>query len=310
MAPEQVTSARTVDRRADVWSLGACLYEMATGQAPFRADNLLDLGAKIVHEPEADVQSIRPDMPAELAAIIHRCLQKKPDHRYADAGALAAALEEYAHRPASDPRLGQHPFGHSGATAPFAGAPTSAPIPMNAPAPYGPAPFAPPSSTRVLVDAPRSTPARAEDTGGAHGTGIAWGETRPKAPSRVVPIVLAVFGLVALVGLVLVGVVFVRGKPSNEPPALAASAPPAAPPAAPPPATSTETPPAEPPVIASVIASATATTAPIAAAPLAPAPIASATHTRPAAAPVPPRPSASPSPSPRPAASQRAFDHL
>ena len=95
MAPEQMRASRTTDARADVWALGVVLYELLTQRCPFEAETLPDLCIKVVGEPPVPIVDRRADLPAELVAIIDRCLEKDPGKRFADAGVLAAALEPF-----------------------------------------------------------------------------------------------------------------------------------------------------------------------------------------------------------------------
>ena len=96
MAPEQMRSARDVDARSDIWALGVVLYELLTGRGPFEAETMTDLAIKIVQDPFISVDQLRPDLPPELAAVVHKCLEKNPANRFADAGELASALEPFA----------------------------------------------------------------------------------------------------------------------------------------------------------------------------------------------------------------------
>jgi eukaryotic-like serine/threonine-protein kinase len=96
MSPEQIRSARDVDGRADVWSLGVVLYFMLTTKRPFDAESLLDLMTLIVHEPAPPLSAARPDVPAALAAVVARCLEKTPEKRFATTAELAAALAPLA----------------------------------------------------------------------------------------------------------------------------------------------------------------------------------------------------------------------
>ncbi len=91
VAPEQARGG-TVDHRADLWSLGVVLFEMVTGQLPFRAEHVQSLLLAVLHDREPAVMHLRPDVPAELARIIHRCLRKNPAERYQSAGDLANDL--------------------------------------------------------------------------------------------------------------------------------------------------------------------------------------------------------------------------
>jgi eukaryotic-like serine/threonine-protein kinase len=93
MAPEQMRSSRDVDARADVWALGVVLFELLTRRWPFEADTLPALCLKVVGEPPQSLSELRPDVPPAAVALIERCLEKNPEHRFANAAELASALE-------------------------------------------------------------------------------------------------------------------------------------------------------------------------------------------------------------------------
>jgi len=95
MAPEQMRSSRSVDRRADIWSMGTIIYEMLTGHSPFEGETLPEVCARILSDPAASMLSLQPDLAPELDTVVLRCLEKNPDRRYPDVAALAQALGEF-----------------------------------------------------------------------------------------------------------------------------------------------------------------------------------------------------------------------
>src|SRR5690554_1667336 len=92
MAPEQLTSPRTVDHRADLYSLGVTLYEMITGEVPFDGDEGYPLMKRIEQELPADPRTLRDGLPDCLVEVVMRSLYKEPDERYYSAGEMEAAL--------------------------------------------------------------------------------------------------------------------------------------------------------------------------------------------------------------------------
>jgi hypothetical protein len=97
MAPEQLEGVRD-DPRVDVYALGALLYEMLAGQPYLNFEAETTPAAqmrnmqRIQHEPPRPLRLANPEVPAWLAQVVERALRKEPAERYADAGALAAAL--------------------------------------------------------------------------------------------------------------------------------------------------------------------------------------------------------------------------
>ena len=91
MAPEQIEGG-AVDARADVFALGATLYEMVSGRRPFAGKSALALVTSILHDAPPPLRSVRPEAPAALQSIVDRALAKDPSARYADASEMRAEL--------------------------------------------------------------------------------------------------------------------------------------------------------------------------------------------------------------------------
>jgi TolB-like protein/predicted Ser/Thr protein kinase len=80
MSPEQV-SGRVLDHRTDIFSLGVVLHEMATGRRPFEGTSSAELVSSILRDSPPPVTDVRSDLPADLARVIRRCLEKDPRYR-------------------------------------------------------------------------------------------------------------------------------------------------------------------------------------------------------------------------------------
>ena len=93
VAPEQALG-QPVTGQSDLYSLGIVLYEMLTGEVPFRGDSQVAVAMKHVREELPDVQRKRPEVSASLAAVIDRATAKRPEERYADDAELIADLED------------------------------------------------------------------------------------------------------------------------------------------------------------------------------------------------------------------------
>lgn len=93
LAPEQA-EGRPIDGRTDVYSLGIVLWECLTGRLPFPADSFLAVAMRHVSDPLPDPRTVRPGIPAHIAACCMRAAAKDPGHRFESAARLADALED------------------------------------------------------------------------------------------------------------------------------------------------------------------------------------------------------------------------
>jgi serine/threonine protein kinase len=94
MSPEQVSAGRALDHRADLYSVGCVLYECLTGAPPYEhPDERVVLGMHL-RAPVPDVRRRRPRVPAPLARLIAKALEKEPGRRWQSAGEMRAALVE------------------------------------------------------------------------------------------------------------------------------------------------------------------------------------------------------------------------
>ena len=133
-APEQAIGHGEADHRADIFSLGVVLYEILSGDLPFKADTQLGTLHKVLNSPPEPLRARNPDVPEDLELVVKRCLDKNADGRFPTTDHLIAELRRLA-----------------GATQPWSRTDTLAGIPLPPPAPahgddastiYAPAPRA------------------------------------------------------------------------------------------------------------------------------------------------------------------------
>lgn len=102
MPPEQARGElERIDRRSDVYSLGAVLYHLITGRAPYREDSRIsarEILSRLLDGPPAAVSVLNPNAPAELAAICEKAMARNPEHRYPDTAAFRDDLRRFLER--------------------------------------------------------------------------------------------------------------------------------------------------------------------------------------------------------------------
>jgi predicted ATPase/tRNA A-37 threonylcarbamoyl transferase component Bud32 len=92
VAPEALSS-NDIDTRADIWAFGVLLFEMLTGERPFKGDNIAKTVTGILKESVPDIEKMRPDVPVALADLIYRMLEKDPNVRISSVRYVGVELE-------------------------------------------------------------------------------------------------------------------------------------------------------------------------------------------------------------------------
>ena len=92
MSPEQITSFKSVDHRADIYSLGVVAYELFTGRVPFEGNGLMEILIQHTKAEPPKPRDLVPTLPRELEALLLTLLEKEPDRRVQSCDELASKL--------------------------------------------------------------------------------------------------------------------------------------------------------------------------------------------------------------------------
>jgi serine/threonine-protein kinase len=166
--------------------MGVILYEMFAGSAPFQAETLPEVCARIMAEPPPPLRQLKPDVPAALESVVMRCLDKDVTRRFQDVGALAMALAPFG---APEARVAAERIGRLARSA------------------QGSAPDLRPDASGP------AQPMTAQAASGIAQTSASFGTVRPARSPRSPALPFAIGGgAVALVAIAVVGLIAVRGK--------------------------------------------------------------------------------------------------
>jgi serine/threonine-protein kinase len=96
MSPEQVRDSKSVDPRSDIWALGVILYELVTGEQPFRRSTLGETFARILSDVPAPLKQLRADVPAQIEEVVSRCVERDLKRRIASVAEFVNLLAPFA----------------------------------------------------------------------------------------------------------------------------------------------------------------------------------------------------------------------
>ncbi len=221
MSPEQI-QGKTVDGKADQFSLGVIAYEVMTGEKPFVAESLPTLLFKLVGEPAMPAIRLNPTLDVSIDAVLQKALGKHPDQRWESCGAFIAALEEQCRQYPSwtTQTRGQISMAATEALPRVAAAPQ--PVAVVAEAPKAPAPVVIPSApvpvskpmpVAPVVIAPKAEPAKTPPVAPIAVKPVVVPPIPPAQGNRTMMVVGAAVVLLLLIGFA--AMKFMGGKPDG-----------------------------------------------------------------------------------------------
>jgi serine/threonine-protein kinase len=194
MAPEQMTRIKNTDPRSDVWSMGVVLFKLLTGAVPFGGDSMTEVIAGVLQSEHVPPSHLRPDLPQAVDAIIARCLQKQPEHRFQSIHELAMALQPLARMDGA----GAWPQDRAVQQAGRASFPSGAPLRASQPE-IAPPQVSQPNSAQGAAPQPEAAEIPGSPTGSTWGR-TAGGSGSSKGAGRVIVAAGLALGVAALGG--------------------------------------------------------------------------------------------------------------
>ncbi|HZJ65195.1 MAG TPA: serine/threonine-protein kinase [Kofleriaceae bacterium] len=233
MSPEQMRSARHVDARTDIWSLGTVLYEMLEGRRPFEAESFSEMCVKVAVDPPGPM----PNTPPGLQQVVLRCLSKPPELRYASMAELGRDLVPFSRDPHQANVLAERMVRTLRRSQVLDWEPLVAPLssPVRAPAPPVVPPIAAPAAANAGAAASAAPEPRIAPRGPSEPIAAERSlETTYRVPHRRRTAVIVAAVAIAAATAIGVAVSRTRSSPNAAPPAQIAAPPPTAtaPPAA------------------------------------------------------------------------------
>ncbi len=212
MSPEQIRGKEEIGFTADVWSLGAVLYELVTGVTAFNGSSITELCASVLESEPAPITDRVPDVPAGLAETVMRCLEKNAKERFQSVAELVVALAPYAPKRARMIVDRAIAVSKSAGLVPasFSAPTTLAPPPFSSGPPVAiPGPSAPP---RSLLETQPDVAARATSRRPA----LVIDDTELPSPSQTKKRNATIVGVLLIAAGVVLGGVYLARRPAEQ----------------------------------------------------------------------------------------------